>query len=806
MIWRPTSRPDSRTAVATVVSSCLRRVGWPVAAALVLGVPLVITLAGSVPNTIETDVAPRLPAWPIESVALGTKVLPDGTTLAGGRLDMVRPEPIVRHEELLLAMELYGSSPALVEAEIQIRGTDCVYRTEAGAALAAGQYLSFHRGRMCGHVLHGPANGQLALRLVYRGGNRIGVMASRAPAGSADQGWISVPMATTQQDGRVAVAWARYRDSYLGGARSRAELLAYVWQLSNSTRWVWLAVACALFCVCAGGMLLSIGASASGPLNVSGMFGVSCGVAAVSLGLAVLYASLVPPLQAPDEPDFFLAFAEVANRPALAVQTAELGRTGHLARIMFHDDQRVRPYDVGRPFDQPWLSNVNPPPPGTNSVIAAFWWTRLAGLVASMEAPGALLSVRLANAALFAVCLGAATLMLLVVLAGEVTSPQLIALTLLLVPTLPFFAMYVSEFAIQASVYAFLAAVAAGLFLDTRRGYLLGFPLGIGSALALASGRNALPYMAVVGALCVGRAVLGTPDDRATWSDWRRTGWFWLGLAGGFALYPLTSTSGFVQGLWTPDAVGVSDRFRTAAELLRRHPWLLVGAVPFGFVLERAAAVVRRKLGPPPTAALTLVRVLAYGAATSVALSLAVSVFARYPQLSNVDLARPSSVREYVSRVMGVAVSGFRLTNHDLYLSSWFWGGFGWVDTMPGTGFVSLLVLLAAAGAIGTLASIARTRQIRRALWLGALMAGWGVALGGYAASTYYLHRNLHGRYVVALYLVTLGVCWSIVAWLPRTGLSGRFRRFAATREWALLILIAAVHAYALRFILVRYF
>ncbi|MCX6538784.1 MAG: hypothetical protein NT151_07620 [Acidobacteria bacterium] len=784
----------------------LRRVIWSAVIVVVLGAPVIVALAGRVPNTVETNVAPRLLGWPADSVVLGSKALPDGSRLAGARLDLARPEPLAAHDELRLAMELYGATPELISGDIQIGGTDCVYRTAVGDTFTSHRYLEFHRGRECGHFIHGRPTGELALRLVIRGGERIGVMTSVVPVGSLDPSWITLPAGDRGPGGPISVAWARYADTYVGGERRRVDLLGYVWQVSGSSVWLWAAVALALICVCAGGLLLSPGGAGSLPPRPGRILALSGSVAGVGLGIALLYAVLVPPLQAPDEPDHLLSFAQLANRPELADQTATLAKIGHLDRFMFHDDERFRPFNMERPFARPWPPVVFAQPVADRSVTSFLWWTGLAHLLAPFDAPGALLAVRLANAALFALLLGVATAMLLVVSGGEAASPHAVCLALLLVPTLPFFATAMSEFSLLTSFYVLVAAVAVGLFLDTRRGYLLGFPLGIGCSLALASGRNALPYMAVVGALCVGRAILGSAGDQSTGDDRRRSMWFWAGLAAGLVVYPLMATPGFRAGLWPPDAGQMSERFRDAAELLRRHPWMLVVVAPIGFAVERAMAVLRRRLGPPGGVVLGLVRVLGYGVAATVIASLIASAFTRFPQMWNAEMVRPESARVYASQVLQVAVSGFRLTNQDLWLSLWFWGGFGWVDTMPGDGFVTLLVVVAAAGVVSTMACIAHARHVRRAIWLSLLALGWGVALVGYAVSTYYLHRNLHGRYLVGLYLSTLGVCWSVVAWLPRTELPGRFRTVGIAREWLLLVLVAGIHAYALRFILMRYY
>ena len=805
--WPPRRAARASVALMMRIAPRLHRVVWPALIAAVLGAPVVVTLAGRVPNIVEADVAPRLLEWPVRAVDMDHRALADGATLAGTGLRLDQPEGLAAHDELRLAVQLYGAAANLIRGEIWLAGTDCFYRTPAGSTFTDHEYLTFHRGRECVRGIQGHPTGVLVVRIELRGTERIGLMTSDVPAASAGPNWITRPDIHRGPDGPVSVVWARYADTYVGGERRRSDLLGYVWQVSDSSVWLWVAVGIALMSVFVGGILLWPGSSGPSPSRAGRILAVSAGVAGVGLGVALLYAVLVPPLQAPDEPDFLQVFAEVTQRPDVAFQTETLAKIGHLDRIMYHDDERFRPADIGRPLDRPWPPGGGPPPgAGRNSVTATHWWAGLAHVIPPIGAAGSLLAIRLANAVLFALCLAVATLMLLVVSRGEIASPQAVCLTFLLVPTLPFFATYVSEFSILTLAYVFIAAIAVGLFFDTSRAYLLGLPLGIGCSIALASGRNALPFMPMIGALCIGRAMLGSRDDRSGGDDRRRSMWFWAGLAAGLSVYPLMSTAEFRGGLWPPDARQMSERLRDVAEFLRRYPWTLVALTPIGFAIERASAVLRRRLGPPSRPTLGLIRVLAYGAAVAVVANLIASVFTQLPVLWNAELVRTSSVRVYVDHVLQVAASGFRLAGHDVYLSRLFWGGFGWVDAVPGDAFVSLMVMLAAAGVVVTMVHTARARQTRPAVWLALMAIGWGVALVAYAASTYYLHRNLHGRYLVGPYLLTLGICWSSIARFPQMALPGRFRALSIAREWLLLAAVAAIHAYALRFILLRYY
>jgi hypothetical protein len=421
-------------------------------------------------------------------------------------------------------------------------------------------------------------------------------------------------------------------------------------------------------------------------------------------------------------------------------------------------------------------------------------------------AAASLLGIRLANACVFAVFLGVSAVILWRATTGAIPAPHMACLALLLVPTLPFFATHVSEFAVLTSGYVLVAAIAVGLFLDGPRAYMLGLPLGLAIALVLASGRSAMPFAGVFAALLAGRALLGSSAENTVSTDRRQSACFWAGLGIGLAAFPALSTSEFRQGLWPGDAGQMPGRFKLLAESLRAHPWLLVLLAPSGFVAERLMWQVRRLARRVGAHATVWARGACYGGAVAVAGSLAVSLLIPYPVLVNAEMVRPVSAQAYVADVFRVAATGLRLRDHDFYLSSSFWTGFGWLDTLPGEGLVTLLVLVAAVPMILLLVHAGRSGHLRRTAWLALLSGGAAASLLAYAASSFYLRRSLHGRYMLGLYLVTLGIGYSVTALLPRARMSGRWLRLGLNREWVTAGAAAAIHAYVMCFILERYF
>jgi hypothetical protein len=195
--------------------------------------------------------------------------------------------------------------------------------------------------------------------------------------------------------------------------------------------------------------------------------------------------------------------------------------------------------------------------------------------------------------------------------------------------------------------------------------------------------------------------------------------------------------------------------------------------------------------------------------AAAVGISLLGSLFLRYPQLELEPLER-LSCPAFTTRILATMTTMFRLRDPNFLLHSTFWAGFGWLDTMPDSIFVSALVFLAAICLIALLFHLARHRDIRRFLWLLALGVGSAIALVIYALSIYGLPMALQGRYLIGWYLPVLSVIGSwvvlaesrvaLVAQRP-LAILGRIPRPAA-----LLALCGLVHTYCLCFILGRYF
>jgi hypothetical protein len=282
---------------------------------------------------------------------------------------------------------------------------------------------------------------------------------------------------------------------------------------------------------------------------------------------------------------------------------------------------------------------------------------------------------------------------------------------------------------------------------------------------------------------------------------------FWGGLAIGLSLFSLLSTAEYREGLWPGDTRTIAPQVREGVRAIRQHPWMVVLIAPLGFVLDLACVGVRAGLGVRLLArARATARWGCYAVAGLLIASLGLSLVRDYPRLALLDVVDPAPVGAYVVQVLSAMATGLRLTHPDLLLSSSFWAGFGWIETMPGDWFVALGVLFSGGASVMLLLYLGWTGDLRRILWLAVLGGGWVVAIVLYAVSSYFLFRNLHGRYLVGVYLSMLAVAWSSAALIPRLWASEPRHGLGLGRESLLLAAISAVHAYALSFILGRYY
>jgi hypothetical protein len=198
---------------------------------------------------------------------------------------------------------------------------------------------------------------------------------------------------------------------------------------------------------------------------------------------------------------------------------------------------------------------------------------------------------------------------------------------------------------------------------------------------------------------------------------------------------------------------------------------------------------------------------VALGLFALVVVSFVASLLVPFPQLP-LEPKHPMTAPERVVAVVGTMATLFRLADPNFLLSSTFWVGFGWLDSMPGPPFQALLVLLVGLALCALLLRIAWRGERRRLLWLLVLAGGSVASLVLYALSTQEVPMALQGRYLIGWYLAFLAVVGTALALdyrsPPRAGADP-----VPSGTWRAAVLLAvagSIHAYCLSFMLRRYF
>jgi hypothetical protein len=361
--------------------------------------------------------------------------------------------------------------------------------------------------------------------------------------------------------------------------------------------------------------------------------------------------------------------------------------------------------------------------------------------------------------------------------------------------------MHVSEFSVLTSGYVLLAACAVVVFIGGSRARWIGAPLGLSIAVAVAGGRSALPMAPLMIALLSMRAIGG---DQSTDSDSARRGplvfWsgLWLGLSAGAWLF----APRFVASVGDPvPGVSGANLLRALSAVWRPSAFVVLAGA--GLLLELAINGLRRIFPSSAERLLgTAVRWFAFALVAAVLGSLVWSLFAEFPQLEILETDHRPSQTSYVLSVLRVSANWARATRPDLLLSSSFWAGFGWLDAIPGVALVNGMTIGTALLLAVLLIGIGTRRDVRRFVSLMFLGAGATAAIAAYAFATYGMQRNLHGRYLIGVYLTGLIVAFSPLAMAaPDTLKTLRIPRAAIV-----LCAVAAIHAYCLSFLLQRYF
>jgi hypothetical protein len=745
-------------------------------AAAAFAVPVFVSLATAVPpvRRASLGIEERAPGFAAELRGRWA-VQADGVFyLLRIVLHSTDPRRLLEQEEIMFEVLPYEGPLDMEDASLAFDGTGCAYRTKPGTTLPADGLLTLRRGRSvgCAH-LDGTPTGGMMLTLRLRGAKHAALRAAvrrDAPAGAV----VISPFAIASPPG-VLLARGTMAAPVPGQAGAkRLTLLAYVWKLSESSAWI---------------VVLLFGAAAAIAAAVILASRPAVATFLAALALAVAYAVILPPFQGADEPNHFLTLARALERPDLAEEAAAWARRAHFEELR-SAGRPFTPVDRGNP-GQPWIDIAAPD--AARGDGASSFWLLLAPALRDASAPRVLLTLRLFHALLFAAAAG-----LFVAAVGRLTTtrrPELVAIPIFLVPTLPYFGMHMSNYALLVAFYILFAAGAVVAFWDGSESHWAAPLLGLAITLGLALSRSALPLGGLAAGIVLARLLLGDRDGR-----WQHSVMYW-------ALLTVTAIVGLsLANLAYPEgperAIIRYDIAHGRLAWLLHNPWWL--AVPAAALagIEIALSKIARRLSAPSPARNSVVSVAAYMAAIALAVWVVVSPWLVHPVVIPLMSIRLTSLDETVRDIMPALLAWPRFGRPDVLTSVTFWGGFGWLEKLLPTGIVSVLAGASGLALAGLLAWVGSRRSGRALVWIACAAAGYVVSAIAYAFSARLIFVEVHGRYLLGLYLAALVIAWSVVARWSDDGGIGRSR--VATSVAAACAL--ALHAWTLTYLLGRYF
>jgi hypothetical protein len=640
--------------------------------------------------------------------------------------------------------------------------------------------LTFERGEGCSAQPQDSPAGPLMLTVRFEGPGRVGVWTYRHEGGPPDPRTVYVRDPAWSEIGLMVELRGRWIERRGPSDYTRADLLSVMWEVRPGSGWIWGVVGVAALLMALG----AAGLSARGAVIIAGS------AFLLTFGLSLLYVVLVPPFQAPDEPSHFGWYAHLTEQPELHDAANLWGYRMHFMRIHSRALERFRPADVGKSHLESWDAS---PLGADRSSVTVQLWRAAAGWLRHFDVAGQLLALRILNAVVFS--LAGAIGVILVCTLSRARRPAALIAILLLVPTLPFFAMHVSNYAQVIAAYVLIACCLVVIVLGGARAHWAGPPLGLGIAVAILCTRSAVPMLVPAGLLALSRIATPNGGWRPTL---RRAGTFWSGVPIAAILLGFGVTDDYAARLLL-ETNQVSPAAAPVVSAVLRHPlltglaaWLALALLE-GLVVTTGSGIAARLRA----AARHIMRPIAWACCALMVANLTASAVSTLPHLTTATYTGETPTA-YVIRALATLVTPFRLAGHDFQAATTFWGGFGWVNTLPPGWVVSVLTGGTAVAATALLTGAARREEA--GLFYRVLLTGAGIllALAGYAAAGLWTPVVLHGRYLVGVYLAGLLVLW-ILALGPGTGRG----RWLTCLAWTLA---AVGHAVALVTIVTRYF
>lgn len=594
----------------------------------------------------------------------------------------------------------------------------------------------------------------------------------------------------------------------IGSLQPWSKLKRLCWLWSPPLADYWIAVGVLLNVLLGAGLWAVHRLLSRSPLSLGSLRrGVLAFVAVVGVGS--VWSVLLPPFQAPDEPDHLLSFLHLVSPGLSEAPVAEFAKRIHFERIKFHPFEQFQTVDMSAPFNVAWGDHVSAPDAPTRSPAGALIWRTFASMAASWIAPAAawlaepglfLLSLRIFSLLIVGVAFAGSVVVMSAGKVWQAPEGQLSQggwwshLTwFMTLPNLAFFFVSVNTYtALFAGFAVFAAALCAAEADYAPRtqsrtpaqwfGFIAHFFALLAACFALLLGgqTGAAYYFVWLSLLLI--AALRQRTNEGQWVALLffsviGPGLFWL-TKGVFAGYDLFGRAEVTAFFWI---------------------WLF-GGIPAGlFALLFFRYLAGKSLSPR---LMTTVRLFA---SIFLFLLLYVSLIFVQDGLHNIEkdpsLPRTLYVWDALKSFFLSAAAGAP----DYYTAETFWSAFGWLESMWHPAATKALQIVTLLGLIRmALHWLSRSEALLAMLRL-VVFTG---LIGALAYGFHSVQVNLHGRYMVGVYLIAF--VYSAIGW---THLNHDIAKQVQLKNWdprymPIFALTAGlvVQLYAVTFVFTRFF
>ncbi len=524
------------------------------------------------------------------------------------------------------------------------------------------------------------------------------------------------------------------------------------------------------------------------------------------LFLSISYSLLVPPFQAPDEPDHALTYAGLSSDESLGEEMLKLAQRGHFEHLKFYAHHKFTSTLLLFPGQEGWASHVAVVDMKYRSPLTYMVWSVYSKLLYGKSASAVLLALRILNSTITA----CGVFLTLMFLRSDRRLRSILVFLLFAMPALPFFAMHVSNYFTSI----FLAFLHCGVFASLLRGDkfmgLKYFACGCMISFSLVSSAISTGFLASWVLLMPWVFHASLKKGVVSWLAHLKAAVFLIfGLVTGHLVFSAEFHA--LSLSWTTDykywlmALKSENRASIAGAVMIL--WVLAVAC-LSFFLQLALT---GKLATLKKSLDKIGRLISRGILIFLCVLNLLTLFYKFLPLPNIEdpqfYLAPFS---YALSSLKAGLLALTFVHMDTLFSSSFWMGFGWLEAYPPD---SLMLMIRSPLILGYLfyfwkLSVQPAEKGPSFDWRGLFFAiSLFVMLLGLSFATSAAFVNLHGRYLIGYYM--LMAVPSAIGWgyFLDTKIWQRFGQGAKdSPRLASTFFVVSCHVYSAWFLLDRYF